>query len=178
MSHLSLPIVRQWMFNGLSVLSLVLCLSTVGLWVRSSRCDDRITWYGPHGRGYVACTSGRVGLVLDPSAASLNDWHFHFSLPESGDVQAWLPSDFIGFGWSRYPGDDDRGFAIPHWFLALLFALLPMFHLRAILRARRRARAGLCPRCGYDLRATPDRCPECGMLATESQRAQRQTSAI
>ena len=42
-------------------------------------------------------------------------------------------------------------------------ALLP--RLARWRRARRRTRAGQCPVCGYDRRASPARCPECGSTA-------------
>ena len=54
---------------------------------------------------------------------------------------------------------------LPYWLPAALSAVLPAVAFRLRLLARRqsrRLRANLCPSCGYDLRATPGRCPECG----------------
>jgi hypothetical protein len=55
-----------------------------------------------------------------------------------------------------------RNGRIPLWPAALLFAILPAFWLMLRRRQSRRRRLRLCAKCGYDLRATPDHCPECG----------------
>lgn len=52
---------------------------------------------------------------------------------------------------------------ITWWLIILLLGVLPVIRVVLILRAwSRRRKAGFCVKCGYDLRATPDRCPECG----------------
>jgi len=61
-----------------------------------------------------------------------------------------------------------RVLLVPHWFLVALAAVFPSFgaaRLARRWRSRRRARQGLCPRCGYDLRGAPGVCPECGAAA-------------
>jgi hypothetical protein len=45
----------------------------------------------------------------------------------------------------------------------LLYIMDPLGALRNAIRTARIAR-GICPVCKYDLRATPDKCPECGAV--------------
>ena len=84
-------------------------------------------------------------------------------------------ADFFDLFWNQHQGvrgdprlNEDRFFvAVPHWAAAGIVLLLPVGRLTATLLRRRRPPPGVCARCGYDLRATPDRRPECGTAATE-----------
>ena len=67
-----------------------------------------------------------------------------------------------GFMWYAGDGRTSRFAATPYWCLFAIAALAPAAQLLLRLHRRRRARGGLCAACGYDLRATPGRCPECG----------------
>ena len=54
-----------------------------------------------------------------------------------------------------------RDVVVPHWFLALIFAVLPTIWL--IAWRRRNAPDNACPSCGYDLTGnTTGKCSECG----------------
>jgi len=84
-------------------------------------------------------------------------WQCQISIPHgsAGDVSSSVAID-------RY--------VVAYWFVILIVALVPLLQFIRALRVRSRMRSGLCPACGYDLRATPDRCPECGAVAHKSLR--------
>jgi hypothetical protein len=52
----------------------------------------------------------------------------------------------------------------PYWPLIVIFSILPGIWWSMRRRDRARRQLGLCDVCGYDLRATPERCPECGTV--------------
>ena len=58
---------------------------------------------------------------------------------------------------------------VPLGFVLLVAMATPAIRALRWRRHVRRTGRGLCPSCGYDLRATPGRCPECGEAATKAQ---------
>lgn len=170
----------RWLVRLFCAMSLILFVAACALWVRAVKMTDMISM--PLASAEVVIANGRTGLnvgagVYDDPAA-LSEVHFEWQAePWSPRHGLWikrLPS-FLGFRATKARGtrsDMDGnvypmsyGFVVlPHWFLAVATFVPPaLFTARRLRTWRRRARS-LCASCGYDLRATPDRCPECGAV--------------
>ena len=63
------------------------------------------------------------------------------------------------------PWEGTIWFVVPWWLICVTFALPPLCALGVYLTRLRAIQPGHCRVCGYDLRATPGRCPECGAEA-------------
>ena len=128
------------LLNLLTALSLLVGVAVVVLWVRSYRTDRDHIKFGWANRDFYIIHSrgGALALVhiaaIDPRTGQL--------------IEAGFPSAVI-----------------PHFLLLVVAGIIPVLvvahHQVTIGRRRKR---GLCLSCGYDLRATPGRCPECGSV--------------
>ncbi len=91
----------------------------------------------------------------------------------------WL--GYLGIGWQSTNAGDSVSWTslgyrkrsmvlmIDHWlalFISLATTAAAWRGWNRMTLPTRRARRGLCMKCGYDIRATPNRCPECGATVT------------
>ena len=165
------------LFTVLSALSLLLCVAVVALWVRSYWRSDILqspdrrhaamtspgaVWVNSADRPYWDGTPWHQSDVADPAFYRKFGPTFGYTVrPAPGGASHAA----LGFVYLSYVEASPRPpcrftyIAVPLWFPLLVSLVMPAIWLR---RGRRPASAGLCPHCGYDLRATPGACPECG----------------
>jgi len=114
--------------------------------------------FDPQDPGEVLIHSGWVRSFAGFGVA--NDWQDN-QPPETG--LRMLP--LLGRLFPRNPWTESyRGVWVPHWFLVLLFVVMPARKIYRWQRSQRRRQRGLCEGCGYDLRGGGERCPECGKV--------------
>ena len=150
---------KRQILTIVAALSLAAALTVGVLWVRSYRFPpnraggDVLNFTHADPQWWVISARGRVTLCRQQG----RDWGKGFPGFNAAGFQ---------YGGLRGANGSLYNISVPHWFLGVLLMLPPVAWALAERRRRRRPRRGRCATCGYDLRATPGRCPECG---TETQ---------
>lgn len=173
---------KRRLITLLAILSLLPCVATVALWARSYWISDALGWgtarpmQGMYQFRKVASTSGVLWFAKEDTgfpvftATFLQGWESHEVTGRHQWETEYLDIYRVGFGYARKPGVQFV-ICVPHWFVAAVL-LTPSVAAWGVARRRRRHfRQGRCPTCGYDLRATPERCPECGTAPNGEPRA-------
>lgn len=159
------------------LLFFTLLIASTALWIRSYSMGEQISWRTDTNSWFVTSAHGSFMVLVAPGdlmAERGSRWaHVTMppfpTLPTTGLVMKPL---FLGI--QTGTGDPFQAapfsvFAMPWWHITIVSFLMTFPLTRFLLTTRRRKKRlqkGLCPKCGYDLRATPTQCPECGAIAT------------
>jgi hypothetical protein len=152
---------RRWVARAMAVVSLVLCLAAVWAGVRSFTRKDKLEWVS-EGRRLMLLISraGRVDVLYNGAWTGEPGFtHVRGAADSIGATDT--NRRYLGFGVGSQPGGT-WWVNVPWWFLAMGLAAGPAWMGWVVVRRRGRLVTGVCTGCGYDLRATPGRCPECG----------------
>jgi hypothetical protein len=159
---------------------------------------DFVWWDGPRAQiraVHIVSYAGELGGEARVVATSRDDWarltesgdpapgvhHFGRSIESSerseirGPRRLGFPIRFQATVIENHPGQFPsrivriRRVRFPWWAVAILLGLTAAVPLARLAVVRRRLARGLCLSCGYDLRASTGRCPECGRTNSEPQ---------
>ena len=179
---------RRGLLNLATVVSLLVFLAGGVLWLRSLHVRDMVTIYTGERRAWWLTT--RPGaLQWTQVTNTVHDMYRQqwktYQPTRTFPVDRLSQRTHFGFGIARWtgavsPASDDPvpgtrrtyfiRIVVPNAAVMALAAILPGTWLWSIVRRVRRISAGHCAACGYDLCATPNRCPECGAVPREPPR--------
>jgi hypothetical protein len=177
--------------------SAMLLAATAVLWLRGHFTSDH--WYyaraledgtGTRWSQYMVNSgAGAIGFVEVQQSIPIKPSQFlqqrasqgaagnrHYTGPSTQPGYQFVSRSFMGIAYGRMkfggnPKGTDYGreLVAPLWELAAAWVILPVIWLVRWRSQRLKRLAGCCRVCGYDLRATPDRCPECGAIPTTAE---------
>jgi hypothetical protein len=144
--------VRRRLSNLLTVFSSLLCVAASAGWAAS--------YYGAAREG-MGFETGNRRVVLYRGDLWL-DHYLQDHAPRSDYDWGWNCADLVAYRhfWGRH--EEWTPSLLRLLPVAAMTALLPAARLGTTWLRRRTPPPGSCRRCGYDLRATPAMCPECG----------------
>jgi hypothetical protein len=158
--------VRSIFANTLAVASLALLVVVIVFCVRAQvGSNDYVEWRSNDGSG----PPQRPDDWAQWNDAQWAEWTRNY---ESWDRKRWSvhiranPNAVFAFGRQPFYGYPANSFSIHlyYWIVIPALAAWPATRAATLLvrRARRVEGSVPCHACGYDLRASPGRCPECG----------------